>query len=102
MGLNPLRMDSTVRTSRERPQSFRWLKLRSDPRRLAVLPVPTSAPASLAQREQALGKHPARVSHHLKQMESAERVELIETHSRAGTLERIYRARVPLTGTHPA
>ncbi|GEM_PF-1452065 len=93
MDLNPRAKNSTVKTRLERPQSFRRLKLLSEPRRLTVLPVLTSAPASPTQRGQALGKHPAWVWHHLKQRESAGRVELLETHSRAGTLERIYRAR---------
>ncbi|MGA2819989.1 MAG: substrate-binding domain-containing protein [Anaerolineales bacterium] len=77
----------------ERLQSFRQLKLLSDPRRLAVLRVLMSAPASLTQIGQALGKHPAWVRHHLKQLEAAGLVELLETHSRAGTMERIYRSR---------
>jgi len=50
VGLNPAEEGTTVKARRERPQPFRRLRLLSDPRRLAVLPVLTSVPASPTQR----------------------------------------------------
>lgn len=41
----------------------------------------------------ALGEHPAWVRHHLKQLEAAGLVELVETRVQSGVVEKIYRAR---------
>jgi putative molybdopterin biosynthesis protein len=74
-------------------QSFEQLKLLADPRRLAILRSLMTAPASLTQLGAALGEHPAWVRHHLKQLESAGLVELVETRVESGVVEKFYRAR---------
>jgi putative molybdopterin biosynthesis protein len=74
-------------------RSFEQIKLLADPRRLAILRLLMSAPASLTQLGEALGKHPAWVRHHLKQLEAAGLVELVETRIQSGVVEKFYRAR---------
>jgi molybdate-binding protein len=73
-------------------QSFEQLKLLADPRRLRILRILMSAPASLTQIGQVLGEHPAWVRHHLKKLEAAGLVELTETHIQSGVMEKFYRA----------
>jgi len=74
-------------------KSFEQIKLLTDPRRLAILRRLMSAPASLTQLGQALGEHPAWVRHHLKQLEAAGLVELVETRIESGVVEKFYRSR---------
>jgi putative molybdopterin biosynthesis protein len=74
-------------------QTFEQIKLLADPRRLDILRRLMSAPASLTQLGAALGEHPAWVRHHLKQLEAAGLVELVETRLQAGVTEKFYRAR---------
>ena len=74
-------------------RSFEQLKLLADPRRLAILRQLMSAPASLTDLGKALGRHPAWVRHHLKQLEAAGLVELVETRVQSGVVEKFYRAR---------
>lgn len=73
-------------------KSFEQIKLLTDPRRLAILRRLMSAPASLTQLGQALGEHPAWVRHHLKQLEAAGLVDLVETRIESGVVEKFYRA----------
>jgi putative molybdopterin biosynthesis protein len=73
--------------------SLEQIKLLTDPRRLAILRRLMSAPASLTQLGAALGEHPAWVRHHLKQLEAAGLVELVETRVQSGVTEKFYRAR---------
>jgi putative molybdopterin biosynthesis protein len=73
--------------------SFDQLKLLADSRRLAILKLLMSGPASLTNLGKALGKHPAWVRHHLKQLETAGLVELVETRIQSGVVEKIYSAR---------
>jgi molybdate-binding protein len=73
--------------------SFAQLKLLADPRRLAILRRLMASPASLTQLGQTLGEHPAWVRHHLKLLEAAGLVELVETHIESGVVEKFYRAR---------
>jgi molybdate-binding protein/DNA-binding HxlR family transcriptional regulator len=73
--------------------SFEQLKLISDPRRLAILRQLMAGPASLTMLGRSLHEHPAWVRHHLAQLESAGLVELVETRSHAGAVEKFYRAR---------
>ncbi len=92
-------------------QSFEQLKLLADPRRLAILRILMTAPASLTQIGAALNEHPAWVRHHLKQLESAGLAELVETKIESGVVEKFYRARagglllqqviLPENPTHP-
>jgi putative molybdopterin biosynthesis protein len=73
-------------------QSFEQLKLLSDPRRLRILQQLMSGPASLTMLGKAIGEHPAWVRHHLKQLEAAGLVELVETRIQSGVVEKFYRA----------
>ena len=74
-------------------RSFEQLKLLADPRRLAILRQLMAGPASLTLLGKALCQHPAWVRHHLKQLEAAGLVELIETRVQSGVVEKFYRAR---------
>jgi putative molybdopterin biosynthesis protein len=74
-------------------RSFDQLKLLIDPRRLAILKQLMSAPASLTMLGKSLSEHPAWVRHHLKQLETAGLVELVETRVQSGVVEKFYRAR---------
>jgi putative molybdopterin biosynthesis protein len=74
-------------------RSFEQLKLLADPRRLAILRQLMAGPASLTVLGKALGEHPAWVRHHLKQLEAAGLIELVETRVQSGVVEKFYRAR---------
>jgi putative molybdopterin biosynthesis protein len=74
-------------------RSFQQLKLLADPRRLAIFRHLMAGSASLTILGKALGEHPAWVRHHLKQLETAGLVELVETHIQSGVVEKFYRAR---------
>lgn len=74
-------------------QSFEHLKLLADPRRLAILRILMAGPASLTQIGMTLGEHPAWVRHHLKQLETAGLVELVDTKIESGVVEKFYRSR---------
>lgn len=76
-----------------RVQNFEQLKLLSDARRLAILRLLMSNPATLSQLGQVLGEHPARVRHHLKLLEEAGLVELVETRAVRGFMEKYYQAK---------
>ncbi len=73
-------------------QSFDQLKLLADPRRLAILRQLMAGPASLTMLGKSLSEHPAWVRHHLKQLETAGLVELVETRVQSGVVEKFYRA----------
>jgi molybdopterin molybdotransferase/putative molybdopterin biosynthesis protein len=73
-------------------RSFEHLKLIADPRRLAILQHLMAQPATLTQLGQALGEHPAWIRHHLRRLEQAGLVELVETRHVHGAEERYYRA----------
>jgi putative molybdopterin biosynthesis protein len=79
----------TLRTIDE----FEHLKILADARRLAILRLLMAAPATLSQLGQTLGEHPARVRHHLKLLEKAGLVELVDTRVVRGFTEKYYRAR---------
>jgi putative molybdopterin biosynthesis protein len=74
-------------------RSFEQLKLLADPRRLAILQQLMSGPASLTMLGKAIGEHPAWIRHHLKQLEAAGLVELVETRIQSGVVEKFYSAR---------
>jgi len=74
-------------------QSFEQLKLLADPRRRAILQQLMSGPASLTMLGKVIGEHPAWVRHHLKQLEAAGLVELVETRIQSGVVEKFYCAR---------
>ena len=73
-------------------QSFEQLKLLADPRRRAIIEQLMSGPASLTMLGKAIGEHPAWIRHHLKQLEAAGLVELVETRVQSGVVEKFYRA----------
>jgi putative molybdopterin biosynthesis protein len=77
----------------EHLHTFAQIKLLADKRRLAILRLLMAAPASLTQLGLALGEHPAWVRHHLKQLEQAGLVEIVETRVTSGVVEKFYRAR---------
>ena len=73
-------------------KNYEQLKILSDPRRLSILRLLMASSATLSQLGQVLGEHPARVRHHLKQLERAGLIELTETHMVRGFVEKYYRA----------
>jgi molybdate-binding protein len=73
--------------------SFEQLKLLSDPRRRQILQELMLGPASLTMLGKAIGQHPAWIRHHLKQLEKAGLVELVETKIQSGFVEKFYSAR---------
>ncbi|HSB65918.1 MAG TPA: substrate-binding domain-containing protein [Anaerolineales bacterium] len=74
-------------------QSFEQLKLLSDPRRRAILQELMLGPASLTMLGKVIGEHPAWIRHHLKQLEAAGLVELVEIKIQSGVVEKFYSAR---------
>lgn len=73
-------------------QNIEQLKLLGSPQRLAVLQCLMSGPESLTTLGKKLGEHPAKVRHHLKQLESAGYVELVSTRIVRGFVEKTYQA----------
>lgn len=69
------------------------LKLLGDPRRLLLLKKLMSGPQTLSSLGKALGEHPARVRHHLKLLENAGFIELVELRAVRGYVEKYYHAR---------
>jgi putative molybdopterin biosynthesis protein len=80
-------------SSIERLRDFEQIKLLADPRRLKVLRQLMAAPASLTQVGKAIGEHPAWVRHHLKLLEQAGLVEMVESRVTSGVVENFYLAR---------
>ncbi len=74
-------------------KAFEQIKVLADTRRLAILRKLMASPATLTHLGEALGEHPAWVRHHVKQLELAGLVELVETRSTSGVTEKFYRAR---------
>ncbi|NPV10083.1 MAG: helix-turn-helix domain-containing protein [Anaerolineae bacterium] len=68
------------------------MRVLADERRLAILQRLMAAPATLSQLGQALGRHPAWVRHHLKQLEEVGLVEPAGTKELPGFIEKYYRA----------
>ena len=73
-------------------KDFEKIKILADTRRLAILRKLMAEPATLTQLGEALGEHPAWIRHHVKQLEMAGLVELVETHINSGVVEKFYRA----------
>jgi len=74
-------------------RSFDQLKLLSDPKRRLILQELMLRPASLTMLGKIIGEHPAWIRHHLKQLEAAGLVELVETKIQSGVVEKFYSAR---------
>jgi putative molybdopterin biosynthesis protein len=77
----------------KRIQDLAAIKILADPRRLEILRILMTAPATLTQLGQDLGEHPAQVRHHLKLLEKAGLVELVDQRVVRGFVEKYYRAR---------
>jgi molybdate-binding protein len=73
----------------DRPEHLRVL---SDPSRVAILRALMARPATLTQLGERMGRHPAWIRHHLKQLELAGLVELAEVRTTRNYTERFYRA----------
>ena len=77
----------------QRIQDLEKIKTLSDPRRMAILQMLMAGPETLTSIGKILGEHPARVRHHLKQLEATGLVELVETRTQRGFVEKYYRAK---------
>lgn len=75
-----------------RIQRLEQFKLLGDPRRLLILQKLMSGPQTLSSLGKALGEHPARVRHHLKLLEQAGFIELVEVRTGRGFTEKYYYA----------
>lgn len=72
--------------------AFPPLKVVADPRRLAILRQLMHAPATLTLLGNTFQAHPAQIRHHLKQLERAGLVQLVETRVVGGYVEKYYQA----------
>lgn len=77
----------------QRIQNLEQIKTLSDPRRLAILQMLMVSPETLTSIGKILGEHPAQVRHHLKQLEAVGLVELVETRTQHGFVEKYYQAK---------
>ncbi len=75
-----------------RINTFDVLKLLSDPRRMAVLRLLMAGPATLSQLSKSLGSYPSKTRHHVKQLEQASLINLVETRVIGGYVEKYYQA----------
>lgn len=73
-------------------QNFEQIKVLADSRRLAILRLLMAQSATLTGLGQVLGDHPARVRHHVKVLEGAGLIELVEQRPARGFIEKYYRA----------
>ncbi|MFH1632417.1 MAG: helix-turn-helix domain-containing protein, partial [Chloroflexota bacterium] len=71
---------------------FDTLKILGDARRLTILRLLMSAPATLSQLGRVMEMHPAKVRYHLKQLEGAGFVHLTSTRIVYGFVEKYYQA----------
>ena len=74
-------------------QDLEQVKTLSDPRRLAILRLLMSGPATLTQLGRSLGEHPAWVRHHIKKLEESGLVEISSTQITGGFVEKYYSAK---------
>ncbi len=68
------------------------LKAVADPHRIEILRLIMSGPATLSQLGAALGRHPAWIRHHVKQLEAAGLIALTESRKVGGHVEKYYAA----------
>ncbi len=73
--------------------TFDQLKILSDPRRLSILRQLMVVPATLSQLGRILGEEPSWVRHHLKILEAANLVELVEVKVSDGYIEKFYQSK---------
>ncbi len=84
-----------MRTEKDQLQrlgSTAYFKVLGDPKRLAILRLLMAEAATLTQLGKTLGDHPAKVRHHLKQLEKAGLVNLISSNIVGGFVEKYYAA----------
>lgn len=79
--------------SLRRIQNFDHLKILADSRRMVILKLLMSEALTLSQIGHVTGDHPAQVRHHLKLLERAGLVELVDTRVVRGFVEKYYRAK---------
>ena len=77
----------------ERLSTFDQLKILSDPRRLSILRHLMTGPATLSQLGRLLGEEPSWVRHHLKILEAANLVELVDVRVSDGYIEKYYQSK---------
>jgi len=73
--------------------NFEIIKTLTDARRLEILRLLMDSPATISQLGQIIGEHPAKVRHHLKQLENVGLIELVDTRLVRGFVEKYYRAK---------
>jgi putative molybdopterin biosynthesis protein len=76
-----------------RIQNFEIIKILTDARRLEILQLLMDKPATLSQLGQVIGEHPAKIRHHLKQLENVGLIEMVDTRLVRGFVEKYYRAK---------
>jgi putative molybdopterin biosynthesis protein len=76
-------------------RDFEQLKALSDPRRRQILQLLMDKPATISQLGAVMGQHPAWIRHHVKVLESAGLVRLVEVRHGRGALEKVYGASAP-------
>jgi molybdate-binding protein len=76
-----------------RLNTFGQLRILADPRRLAILRQLMSGPATISQLGRTLGEEPSWIRHHLKILEAAELVELVEVKISPGFIEKYYQSK---------
>lgn len=74
-------------------RTFEQIKLLADSRRMEILQLLMTSPATLTQLAGRLRQSPAWIRHHMKALESADLVEMIETRRTGTVMEKFYRAR---------
>ena len=84
----------------ERIQDFEHIKTLTDSRRLEILRLLMGEAMTLSQLGQILEEHPAQVRYHLKQLEKAGLVELVDTRVVRGFVEKYYRANAQAYNLH--
>lgn len=73
-------------------QSLETIKVLGDPRRVEILRLLMAEPATLSQLGRALDMHPAKIRHHLKQLEEVGLVEFVSSREVRGFVEKYYQA----------
>jgi putative molybdopterin biosynthesis protein len=79
--------------SLRRVHDFDHLKILSDSRRLEILRILMARPATLSQLGQMLNEQPSQIRYHLKLLEHAGLVEMVDSRIVRGFVEKYYRAR---------
>jgi putative molybdopterin biosynthesis protein len=72
---------------------FKTLKILADPRRLHILKLLMDSSATITQLGGMLGEHPAWVRHHVKQLEKAGLVEMVDVQVVGGYVEKYYHSK---------